>query len=174
MKTERISRPDAAVAAGAAQPSSAKPAPAAGIRAPQTAAPARKPSTATRPGGAAEAEVEIQKRRNAYRAWHAFRLGFAVISWIVPAAFVAFFLLTAGVRPDLIEGSASFQFLRACVQPILSVTERWLPFRPVLAGWDFTLIGLAALAAFLRVALLIPLERWEHDAMLRAGIYPEG
>jgi class 3 adenylate cyclase/predicted Ser/Thr protein kinase len=115
-----------------------------------------------------------------YYGIRSLRIGFALASLSVPLAFIAYFVIGGGlIKPELIEGTWFLKFIQAVVLPALRATESVLTFRPVVAGWNFMLLGLAVATFVIRQILLLPFERVEgwaktkvvkHKAVLPASV----
>jgi serine/threonine protein kinase len=105
-------------------------------------------------------------------ALKALRVTVALLTLSVPLSFVLYLLVSGGlVRPQFVEGTTLWEYIKALVVPSLAAAENILTIRPVVNGWNLMLAGLAVVAFVVRHLVMMPLEQAEHWAktrMLRA------
>src|SRR6185436_11736072 len=79
------------------------------------------------------------------------RIAVAIFSITVPLAFVLYLLVSGGlVRPQFVEGSFFWGYVKALVIPALATAENVLTIRPIVNGWNLMLAGLAGIAFVVR------------------------
>jgi serine/threonine protein kinase/class 3 adenylate cyclase len=120
------------------------------------------PSSITAPS------VSPEKLRSIYLLAKTVRISVGVIVLFVPFALVLYMFVSAGlIRSQLVEGTAFWRLVSVIVVPALSMAEKVFTFRPVVNGWNFMLLGLAAASFVVRHLVLLPFDRAEHWARTR-------
>ena len=100
-----------------------------------------------------------------YFSLRSFRWTVSVVSLLVPAAFVFYFIVSGGlIRPQVVEGTYVMQFTKWIVEPVLRGAESIFTFRMVMNGWNFMLLALTVIAFVVRQLVLLPIEKAEHWA----------
>src|SRR6185436_12999075 len=83
----------------------------------------------------------------------------------VPFAFLFYMLVSGGlIRPQFVEGTTLWEYVKAVVVPSLTAAENILTIRPIVNGWNLMLAGLAGAAFVVRHLFMIPFEQAEHWA----------
>lgn len=100
--------------------------------------------------------------------YYLIKLARIVVQWaslVIPFSFFFYMMVSGGlIRPQVVEGTSIFTFVKALVIPVLEFTEKVFTFRPVIEGWNLMLAGLGLVAFAVRHLLLLPFEQGEHWA----------
>jgi serine/threonine protein kinase/class 3 adenylate cyclase len=103
-----------------------------------------------------------------YYALKGLRIGFALFTLTVPLGFFLYMMVSGGlIRPQFVEGTALWTYVKAIVMPALTAAENMLTVRPVWNGWNLLLAGLGGIAFVVRHLVMLPFEQAEHWAKTR-------
>jgi tRNA A-37 threonylcarbamoyl transferase component Bud32/class 3 adenylate cyclase len=155
----------------------AQPAPVSGVRStprlvssakmgavPKSGVGVAKPASAGRMA-AVEPEEATAGAKAVYYGVKTFRWIVSIGALTVPLAFIFYFLVSGGaIRAQIVEGTFVMNYAKAVVDPVLRVAENIFTFRMVMNGWNFMLLGLAAVAFVARQLAMLPIEKLEHWA----------
>ena len=100
-----------------------------------------------------------------YRVLKLVRIVIGLFLLSVPFAFLFYMMVSGGlIRPQFVEGTTAWEYIKMIVVPSLTAAENILTVRPIVNGWNLMLAGLAGVAFVLRHIVMIPFEQAEHWA----------
>ena len=105
-----------------------------------------------------------------YWATRIFRYALALATIVHPLAFLALFVI-GGVQPEKLPDNALLTFAQKLAAPAVQAIGQAVNFHPTFHGWDFILLGLAAVSITIRQLLLWPVKTFEGN--LRARYKPK-
>jgi serine/threonine protein kinase/class 3 adenylate cyclase len=96
------------------------------------------------------------------------RIAIGLFTLSIPFSFLLYMLVSGGlIRPQFVEGTTIWEYIKMIVVPSLTAAENILTVRPIVNGWNLMLAGLAGVGFVVRHIVMLPFEQAEHWAKTR-------
>ncbi len=131
----------------------------------QVGAPSRSQISAVKKPGITDHPAFLAQIGIIYRILKGVRMAIGLFLLSIPFAFLFYMMVSGGlIRPQFVEGTQVWEYIKMIVVPSLTAAENILTIRPIVNGWNLMLAGLAGVAFVLRHIIMIPFEQAEHWA----------